>query len=102
MKKILFINLNKKIGDAVVSTFIFREIKKAYPDTQITVLTSNATKQIYENNNNIDKIISLTDSKKFRRFHLFLYFPYLFLQRFDLVINIELVKKKYIEYFRKH
>lgn len=101
MKSILFINLNKKIGDAVVSTFIFREIKKHFPDTKITVLISNATKQIYERNEHIDKIVSLTDSKKFRRLQLFLYFPYLFLQHFDLAINIELSIKKYIVYFVK-
>ena len=101
MKSILFINLNKKIGDAVVSTFIFREIKKHFPDTKITVLISNATKQIYEQNEYIDKIVSLTDSKKFRRLQLFLYFPYLFLQHFDLAINIELSVKKYLVHFIK-
>ena len=101
MKKILFINLNKKIGDAVVSTFIFREIKKHFPDTKITVLISNATKQIYEKNKYIDKTISLTDSKKFRRLQLFSYIPYLLLQHFDLAVNIELSIKKYIVYFIK-
>lgn len=101
MKSILFINLNKKIGDAVVSTFIFREIKKQCPDTKITILISNATKQIYERNEHIDKIVSLTDSKKFRRLQLFLYFPYLFLQHFDLAVNIELSVKKYLVHFIK-
>jgi len=101
MKKILFINLNKKIGDAVVSTLIFREIKKQYPDTKITILISNATKQIYEENKHIDKIISLTDSKIFRRFQLFSYILYLFLQHFDLVINVELYIKKYVVSFIK-
>ena len=56
-KKILVIR-NDHIGDFVLSTPVFREIKKAYPKAEITVLASSATKQLIEKNKNIDKIIT--------------------------------------------
>lgn len=99
-KKILFVNLNKKLGDAVVSSCLFKELKKIYPDYKIYVLISKATEDIYGYNSHIDKVISLTNSKKFRRFQLYLYLPYLILCNFDLVINVEYNIKKYLaKYF---
>lgn len=98
-RKILFFNLNKKLGDAVVSTCLFKELKKVYPNHKLYVLISKATEDIYTNNANIDKVMSLTDNKKFRRLQLYLYLPYLILCKFDFVINVEHnIKKSLAKY----
>ena len=46
-----------RIGDVVLSTPIPREIKKAYPDSFVSVLVRNYTKDIYLNNPYVDQII---------------------------------------------
>ena len=51
-----------RIGDVVLSTPIPREIKKDYPDSFVSVLVRNYTKDIYLNNPNVDEII-LFDGK---------------------------------------
>lgn len=55
-RKILVIK-NDKIGDMILSTCVFRELKKNYPYASITVVASNSNKSIIEKNKNIDKII---------------------------------------------
>lgn len=62
-------NLNKKkqlrilvaridrIGDVVLSTPIPREIKREHPDSFVSVLVRNYTKDIYLNNSHVDEII---------------------------------------------
>lgn len=57
-KKILLIR-NDHIGDLVLDTSIFREIRKKFPEAEITALISPETKQIIEKDPNIDKIITL-------------------------------------------
>ena len=51
-----------RIGDVVLSTPIPREIKKAYPESFVSVLVRNYTRDIYLNNPNVDEII-LFDGK---------------------------------------
>jgi heptosyltransferase-2 len=46
-----------RIGDVVLSTPIPREIKKAFPDSFVSVLVRNYTKDIYLNNPHVDEII---------------------------------------------
>ena len=46
-----------RIGDVVLSTPIPREIKKAHPDSFLSVLVRNYTKDIYLNNPHVDEII---------------------------------------------
>jgi ADP-heptose:LPS heptosyltransferase len=46
-----------RIGDVVLSTPIPREIKKAHPDSFLSVLVRNYTKDIYLNSPHIDEII---------------------------------------------
>lgn len=58
IKKILIIK-NDKIGDMVLSTNIFRELKKAIPYAQITAVVSNSNKPIIEKNKHVDKIFVL-------------------------------------------
>lgn len=52
--KLLFLRTDGKIGDYIVSTFIFREIKKIYPNIQIDVVTDRSLKNLLELNKNID------------------------------------------------
>jgi heptosyltransferase II len=54
-----------KIGDLVCSTPVFREIKKKYPKSYLTVLVLCSTKEILKNNLHIDEIISI-DHKKIK------------------------------------
>lgn len=53
-----------RIGDVVLSTPLPREIKKKYPDSYVAVLVRNYTKDIYLNNPNVDKIITIDNADK--------------------------------------
>lgn len=55
-KKILFIRHDGKIGDYIVSSFVFREIKKQSPQTQVGVVCSQKNRYLFENNPYIDKL----------------------------------------------
>lgn len=55
-KKFLIL-MNQNIGDAVVCSPILREIKLAYPNSEIHVLASAANKDVALINPNIDKVI---------------------------------------------
>lgn len=65
-KKILVIQ-TAKIGDFICSTPIFREIKKRYPEIELTVMVNPITKELAEVNPYIDKII-VVDVKNYRGF----------------------------------
>lgn len=56
--KILIIR-NDHIGDLVYATPIFRELKRAMPDCEITVIASPLNRAIIDKNPYIDKIIEL-------------------------------------------
>ena len=56
MKKILVIRFSS-LGDLVLTTPIFREIKKVFPNSRISVLTSSDLGSIFENNPHIDRLI---------------------------------------------
>lgn len=56
--KILLIR-NDHIGDLVYSTPVFRELKKAMPNCEITALVSPENKPIIEKNPYIDKILEI-------------------------------------------
>lgn len=59
-KRILIVRPDR-IGDVVLSTPLPREIKKTYPDSFIAVMLRKYTKDIYENNPYVDKIILIDD-----------------------------------------
>lgn len=48
---------NDKIGDMVLSTCIFRELKKAFPSSKITIIASQSNFPLIEKNPYIDKIL---------------------------------------------
>lgn len=56
IKSILILRYDGKIGDMVVNTLMFREIKKKYPDIKIGVVTRGGATDIIKNNKNVDKI----------------------------------------------
>lgn len=58
IKKILIIK-NDKIGDMILSTNIFRELKKYLPNSKITAIVSNANRPLVEKNKNIDNLLIL-------------------------------------------
>ena len=79
-----------RIGDVVLSTPIPREIKKAFPDSFVSVLVRKYTKDIYLNNPHVDEIILfdgadekipksfwqlVKDIKKFKFTHAFMLLP---------------------------
>ena len=62
IKSILFIRNDGKIGDMIINTLMFREIKKVYPKIKIGVVTRGANKQVIINNPHVDKIYNYSKS----------------------------------------
>ena len=66
VKSILFLRYEGKIGDMVISTSIFREIKKNFPDIKIGVVSRGAAKDIIKFNPNVDVIYDYVKGKESR------------------------------------
>lgn len=66
MTKILVIQ-NKRIGDVLISSVIANNIKKVFPDSQVTYFVYDYTTGVLENNPNIDRIITAND-KELKKF----------------------------------
>lgn len=62
MKKILVIQ-NKRIGDVLISSVIANNIKKVFPNSEITYFVYDYTTGVLENNPNIDRIISVREKE---------------------------------------
>lgn len=60
MKKILVIQ-NKRIGDVLISSVIANNIKKVFPESEVTYFVYDYTTGVLENNPNIDRIISVKE-----------------------------------------
>lgn len=56
VKSILFLRDDGKIGDMIVNTLMFKEIKNRYPTIKIGVVTRKISKDIIKYNRNIDVI----------------------------------------------
>ena len=69
IKKILFLRYDGKIGDYIITSWIYREIKKQRPDIQIDVVGISKNEKLFLNSKSIDKFYKLKKSKK-----LFMYF----------------------------
>jgi ADP-heptose:LPS heptosyltransferase len=48
-----------KIGDLICSTPVFREVKKKYPNSRLTVLIDQGTNELLEHNPHVNEIITL-------------------------------------------
>lgn len=55
-KKVLFLRNDNKIGDMIVSTMAFRELKKQLPNAEICVLAGPASAKVIENNRSVSRI----------------------------------------------
>lgn len=64
INSILFLRYDGKIGDMVINTIMFREIKKQYPNIKIGVVTKGGAKGVIENNLYVDKIYNYEKSSK--------------------------------------
>jgi heptosyltransferase-2 len=62
MMKILVIQ-NKRIGDVLISSVIANNIKKVYPESEVTYFVYDYTTGVLENNPNIDNVISIKDKE---------------------------------------
>ena len=69
IKKILFLRYDGKIGDYIVTSWVYREIKRQRPDIQIDVVGISKNEKLFLNNKSINKFYKLKKSKK-----LFMYF----------------------------
>lgn len=63
MRKILFLRHDGKIGDYIVSSFVFRELKKQNPNLHIGVVCSTKTLYLFDQNPFIDSIYPVTTKK---------------------------------------
>ena len=64
IKSILFLRYDGKIGDMVVNSLMFREIKKVYPNIKIGVVARGAAIDIIKDNPNVDKIYEYYKDRK--------------------------------------
>ncbi len=56
VKSVLIMRYDGKIGDMIITSLLFREIKKAYPHIKIGVVTKGAAVDIIKSNKNVDRI----------------------------------------------
>ena len=64
IKSILFLRYDGKIGDMVVNSLMFREIKKVYPNIKIGVVARGAAIDIIKDNPNVDQIYEYYKDRK--------------------------------------
>ena len=64
IKSILFLRYDGKIGDMIVNSLMFREIKKVYPNIKIGVVARGAAIDIIKDNPNVDKIYEYYKDRK--------------------------------------
>jgi len=86
IKNILFVRFDNKLGDTVIDTFFIRELKKQIPQSKLTVMIREPYDELLRNNPNINKIIIMPKIKKW--YATFAKLPYLYKQKYDLVIDI--------------
>ncbi len=82
-KSILFFRNDDKIGDMVISTLLFREVKKHYPDIKVFVLCGKNNKEIIKYNPNVDEIIEIS-GKIFKDLQVF---KYLKSKKIDIAVD---------------
>jgi lipopolysaccharide heptosyltransferase II len=65
MKRILVVNVNW-LGDAIMTTPVFKALKERFPGAYVAVMVVERVREVFENNPYIDEII-IFDEKKARR-----------------------------------
>ena len=99
IKKLLFLRYDGKIGDYIITSWIYREIKKQRPDIQIDVVGISKNEKLFLNNKSINKFYKLKKSKK-----LFMYFlaKKLRVEDYDVLIDPTEVLKNRDLFFIKN
>ena len=98
IKKILFIRYDGKIGDYMVSSFIYREIKEQRPDIQIDVVEISKNEALFLQNKNIDNFYRL---KKTKYRYLYPLAKQLKKEKYDVLIDpTEVLKNKDLFFIR--
>lgn len=69
-KRFLFLRQDGKIGDIIVSSFVFKALKSYFPDCEISVVCSDANRELLHKFQEIDKIYTLPKRSIKARFHL--------------------------------
>ena len=64
MKRKILVIQQKRIGDVLMGTVICNQLRKMYPDAQIDYMVYAFTREMAENNPNIDNIILFQDSDR--------------------------------------
>ena len=64
IKKLLFLRYDGKIGDYIITSWIYREIKKQRPDIEIDIVGISKNEKLFLNNKNVNKFYKLKKSKK--------------------------------------
>ena len=64
IKSILFLRYDGKIGDMIVNSLMFREIKKVFPDIKIGLIARGTAIDIVKDNPNVDKIYEYHKDRK--------------------------------------
>jgi ADP-heptose:LPS heptosyltransferase len=93
-RSVLVIRLDA-MGDLIMATPIFRELKQAYPGASITALVPKANLEILETNPFVDRIITLLPIRRFRLLQrvrrdlsiVRLYWKFLRGEHFDLALQ---------------
>ena len=84
-KKVLILKYDR-IGDMIVTTPIFRELKKSYPGISISVLASNLNKDVIKYNPYVEKIYTNYKNNFFFDFAKLLILRW---KKFDVCIELE-------------
>lgn len=82
LQKILIIRLGK-IGDLVLSSFVFSIIKKSNPNCKLYLVTLKKNKDVLKYNTNLDKSIFVS-----KNLLLFIRLIPLFFQKYDMIIDL--------------
>ena len=99
IKKILFVRYDGKIGDYIVSSFIYREIKKQRPDIQIDIVGINKNEQLFNKNKYVDNFYKL---KKTKYRYMTSLASKLKKQKYDILIDpTEVLKNKDLFFIRQ-
>ena len=64
IKKLLFLRYDGKIGDYIITSWIYREIKKQRPDIEIDIVGISKNEKLFLNNKNVNRFYKLKKSKK--------------------------------------
>ncbi|MBK5214035.1 MAG: glycosyltransferase family 9 protein [Flavobacteriaceae bacterium] len=86
MKKILVIQ-NKRIGDVLISSVIANNIKKVFPESEVTYFVYEYTAGVLENNPFIDRVISVKEKELKKLTKLFQTISKIKKEKYDIIFD---------------